>query len=216
MARIVGTNGNDVLIGTKHRDVIIGKGGKDVIIGKGGDDVIRGGDGRDTIKGNGGNDTIQGGDGGDTLIGGSGDDTIKGQSGRDNIRGNSGDDDLYGNKGADLLFGAKGADDLWGGTGPDVFKFNAGDGFYDNFDPATIFVAPPSDVNSFDDVVHDFKGIQQGGTDTFDITVPAPGAFQLASDSAGGGYYIVYGDGSVWTGAAFLPGITAVDAGDFI
>jgi Ca2+-binding RTX toxin-like protein len=153
MARIVGTSGNDVLRGTSHRDVIIGKGGKDVIIGKGGNDKIRAGDGRDTVKGNSGNDVIKGGGGGDKLIGGNGNDTIKGQGGRDNIKGNSGDDNLYGNKGADKIFGAKGADDLWGGGGPDVFKFKAGDGFHDGFPNA------PSPGAIFDDVIHDFSGL---------------------------------------------------------
>jgi Ca2+-binding RTX toxin-like protein len=190
MARIIGTGGRDVLVGTSGDDVIRGRGGNDVIRGKGGDDKIFGGSGNDKLAGNGG------------------DDLVKGQGGKDKVKGNNGDDDLYGNSKADKLIGGKGADDLWGGGGGDVFKFKAGDGFH------TGFPADPTPGAIFDDVIHDFAGVQQGGTDHLDIPIGALGGF--GSGFFDGGVYVHYNDGVQDVGSFFLPGIALFDEADFI
>jgi RTX calcium-binding nonapeptide repeat (4 copies) len=69
-ARIVGTDGPDVLRGTAKDDVISSLGGDDTIIGAGGDDLICGGDGNDTIRGDSGIDVISGDAGDDRIEGG--------------------------------------------------------------------------------------------------------------------------------------------------
>jgi Ca2+-binding RTX toxin-like protein len=61
MAKIKGTNGNDILNGTDNDDEILGKKGNDTIRGKKGDDLLTGGADKDTYR-------WSEGDGYDTII----------------------------------------------------------------------------------------------------------------------------------------------------
>jgi Ca2+-binding RTX toxin-like protein len=81
MARIVGTDGNDLLVGTDGDDEIIGKRGHDTLFGLLGDDILRGGRGNDTLHGGEGNDRLNGGAGADIYVwaAGGGLDTIVSQ-----------------------------------------------------------------------------------------------------------------------------------------
>jgi Ca2+-binding RTX toxin-like protein len=179
------------------------------IIGTKGDDVLKGTSGRDVIKGKGGTDLILGRGGNDKLLGNNGNDVIFGGGGRDKLKGGKGDDYLFGEGGDDTLIGGRHADNMWGGAGEDIFKFRNGDGFYDQFPN------DPTVPNTFDDIVHDFRGDDQGGGDRLDIPVPVVLNGYVA-DKFDDGAYVLFGDGGPATGAFYLPGITNLDLGDFI
>jgi Ca2+-binding RTX toxin-like protein len=121
-AKIVGTDGNDVLHGTPGRDVIWGGAGDDVIFGSLGNDLICGGPGADLIHGGRGNDTVDGGAGSD--------DQVNGDLGDDKVLGGAGDaDDVAGDLGIDILNGGPGDDDLvHGDYGYDRMAGGAGGG----------------------------------------------------------------------------------------
>jgi Ca2+-binding RTX toxin-like protein len=104
-AKIVGTDGNDVLHGTPDRDVIWGGEGDDEIFGSLGNDLLCGGPGADLIHGGRGNDEVDGGAGaGDQAIGDLGDDKVMGGAG--------GEDEVAGDLGIDIVNGGPGNDDL--------------------------------------------------------------------------------------------------------
>ena len=120
MAKIKGTDCDDILIGTPGDDEILGGDGDDLLLGLAGDDTLDGGDGNDTLIGGDGDDALIGGDGCDLLIGGIGDDALYGGDHSDVLIGGTGDDKLDGGKGADHLFGGAGDDLLKGGKGDDL------------------------------------------------------------------------------------------------
>jgi Ca2+-binding RTX toxin-like protein len=121
-AKILGSDGNDVLHGTPGRDVIWGGKGDDVIFGSLGNDLICGGPGADLIHGGRGNDTVDGGAGSDDQVNGDlGDDKVLGGAG--------GADDVAGDLGIDILNGGPGDDDLvHGDYGYDRMAGGAGGG----------------------------------------------------------------------------------------
>lgn len=126
-AKIVGTDGNDVLMGTPERDVIWGGDGDDAIYGSLGNDLVCGAPGADVVHGGRGNDTVDGGAGdGDQAIGDLGDDKVLGGAGRyDEAAGDLGIDIVNGGPGnADLVHGDYGYDRMSGGAGKgDIASF---------------------------------------------------------------------------------------------
>jgi Ca2+-binding RTX toxin-like protein len=126
-AKIVGTEGDDVLRGTPGRDVIWGGKGDDKIYGSLGNDLICGGPGADLIHGGRGNDEVDGGAGaGDQVIGDLGDDKVMGGPGaEDEVAGDLGIDILNGGPGdEDLVHGDYGWDRMSGGAGKgDIASF---------------------------------------------------------------------------------------------
>jgi Ca2+-binding RTX toxin-like protein len=125
-AKIVGTEGNDVLRGTPGRDVIWGGGGDDEITGSLGNDLICGGPGDDLIHGGRGNDIVDGGAGTDSVVGDLGDDRVTGGPGNaDEVGGSLGIDTLSGGPGDfDLVHGDYGYDRMDGGPGAgDIASF---------------------------------------------------------------------------------------------
>jgi Ca2+-binding RTX toxin-like protein len=119
-AKIVGTDGPDVLHGTPSRDVIWGGLGDDQIFGSLGNDLICGGPGADLIHGGRGNDVVDGGAGDeDRVIGDLGDDKVLGGPGdSDEVAGSLGIDVLNGGPGdSDLVHGDYGYDRMDGGSG---------------------------------------------------------------------------------------------------
>ncbi|MCW2987792.1 MAG: hypothetical protein JWM24_730 [Solirubrobacterales bacterium] len=126
-AKIVGTDGNDVIRGTPGRDVIWGGKGDDTILGSLGNDLICGGPGADLIHGGRGNDEIDGGAGdADRVIGDLGDDKVMGGAGAgDEVAGDLGIDIVNGGPGnEDLVHGDYGYDRMSGGAGKgDIASF---------------------------------------------------------------------------------------------
>jgi Ca2+-binding RTX toxin-like protein len=118
-AKIVGTEGNDVIQGTPERDVIWGGGGEDLIYGSLGNDLICGGPGDDQVHGGRGNDEVDGGAGSDQANGDLGDDKILGGPGaNDEVAGDLGIDVVNGGPGnEDLVHGDYGYDRMSGGAG---------------------------------------------------------------------------------------------------
>jgi Ca2+-binding RTX toxin-like protein len=124
LAKIVGTDGDDVLQGTPERDVIWGGDGNDTITGSLGNDLLCGGPGADLVHGGRGNDIVDGGGGAedrvigdlgdDKVIGGSGDaDEVAGSLGIDTVSGGPGDFDfVHGDYGYDRMDGGPGKDDV--------------------------------------------------------------------------------------------------------
>jgi Ca2+-binding RTX toxin-like protein len=127
LAKIVGTEGDDLLRGTPGRDVIWGAGGDDTILGSLGNDLLCGGPGADLIHGGRGNDTADGGAGDDDrVIGDLGDDKLLGGSGDgDEVAGSLGIDTLSGGPGNfDIVHGDYGYDRMDGGPGQgDIASF---------------------------------------------------------------------------------------------
>ncbi len=125
-AKVVGTDGNDVLHGTPSRDVIYGGGGEDEILGSLGNDLLCGGLGDDLIHGGRGNDEVDGGAGTDRVVGDLGDDKIMGGTGdADEVAGSLGIDTINGGPGEfDLVHGDYGYDRMDGGPGAgDIASF---------------------------------------------------------------------------------------------
>jgi Ca2+-binding RTX toxin-like protein len=125
-AKVVGTDGPDVLRGTPQRDVIYGGGGEDEILGSLGNDLLCGGLGDDLIHGGRGNDDVDGGAGTDRVVGDLGDDRIVGGTGNaDEVAGSLGIDRVSGGPGEfDLVHGDYGYDRMDGGPGAgDIASF---------------------------------------------------------------------------------------------
>lgn len=124
LAKILGTEGDDVLHGTPERDVIWGGDGADTILGSLGNDLLCGGTEADLVHGGRGNDVADGGPGDDDrvigdlgddhLFGGPGDvDEVAGSLGIDTISGGPGDFDLiHGDYGYDRMDGGAGRGDI--------------------------------------------------------------------------------------------------------
>jgi Ca2+-binding RTX toxin-like protein len=80
----VGSRRDDLIIGSDARNHrLVGTQGDDVILGLGGNDRVRGGPGDDRLEGGSGDDELDGGAGVDLLIGGPGRDFLKVSPGRD-------------------------------------------------------------------------------------------------------------------------------------
>jgi Ca2+-binding RTX toxin-like protein len=126
-AKIVGTDGPDVIRGTPGRDVIWGGKGDDTIYGSLGNDLICGGPGADVIHGGRGNDEVDGGAGDDDRVYGDlGDDKVLGGAGNgDEVAGDLGIDIVNGGLGnEDLVHGDYGWDRMSGGAGKgDIASF---------------------------------------------------------------------------------------------
>jgi Ca2+-binding RTX toxin-like protein len=118
-AKIVGTDGDDVIQGTPERDVIWGGKGDDLIYGSLGNDLVCGGPGDDQVHGGRGNDEVDGGPGSDQVNGDLGDDKILGgPGGEDEVAGDLGIDVVNGGPGdEDLVHGDYGYDRMSGGAG---------------------------------------------------------------------------------------------------
>jgi Ca2+-binding RTX toxin-like protein len=159
--RIIGTNGDDVIVGSARRDSIFGLGGNDIICGEGGNDRLFGeqgddfligdnvnlppfiesdGNNDDELDGGPGDDTLAGLGGDDELLGGPGNDEIIGFGGYDHIEGGPGDDTAFGGPLDDDVSGGRGNDTLWGNFGSDDIEGGAGDDFIDGDNP---FPPPP-------------------------------------------------------------------------
>jgi len=118
--------GGAKIVGTDGPDVIVGSAGADHIFGGNGDDVICAKESGDTVEGGNGADMIYGACGPDVLVGGPGDDSINGGGGRDRIDGGRGNDLLSGGPGPDQIFGGSGDDVLQGGPSPDCLDPGTG------------------------------------------------------------------------------------------
>ena len=144
MAKIKGTNFNDILSGTSQADTMFGLGGNDTLNGGAGNDRLFGGAGNDKLFGGAGDDTLNGGNGKDTLNGAAGVDTMLGGAGKDVLNGGAGDDMLFGGAGNDRLVGGAGSDLLDGGAGADVFVVATEQGFPSD---AVTYENSPAGVN---------------------------------------------------------------------
>lgn len=101
MARIIGTDDNDILNGTAEADVIRSYNGNDELYGNEGNDKLYGAGDRDELYGGAGDDYMEAGGHPDLLVGGEGADTMDGGSGND----------VYYADGADTII-----EDEFGGT----------------------------------------------------------------------------------------------------
>ncbi len=129
MARIIGTEADDVLVGGPGNDVIRGLGGNDDLSGRNGDDRLTGGDGDDILNGGNGDDRLAGNDGDDRLEGGGGADTLLGGDGNDTIDGGRGDDLIEpgSNRGfGDIILGSQGDDTIDISGGGSAYWFDYG------------------------------------------------------------------------------------------
>ncbi len=155
MAKITGTDGNDIRNGTADNDELRGLGGSDMLFGGDGDDLLDGGAGADYMNGGKGSDTYVVDDANDVVdetdvLGADqgGVDLVNASvsvnlvafghfnglienvtlTGKDNIEaiGNYLDNILTGNDGDNGLFGGYGNDTLFGGKGDDYLS--GGDG----------------------------------------------------------------------------------------
>ncbi len=72
VAKVIGTNHNDIFIGNNSNNILITGAGNDIVRGAGGDDTLEGGLGSDQMFGEAGNDVLRVEDGNDTVDGGSG------------------------------------------------------------------------------------------------------------------------------------------------
>lgn len=101
--RLLGENGNDVLIGMKRGDELFGGAGNDRLEGRGGWDAMHGADGNDVLVGGRSNDNLWGGAGNDQLIGGNGFDYMKGGPGNDTMTGGKRSDHFDVDGGLDVI-----------------------------------------------------------------------------------------------------------------
>jgi Ca2+-binding RTX toxin-like protein len=148
-ARVVGTDGDDVILVGAAASVHAGNGDDEIcgtgrIYGEGGDDAITlrvphqlgdvdplftkafGGSGHDDIVAGQHVDYLYGGPGDDYLAGARNNDVLVGGSALDYVLGGDGDDRLWGGRGPDLLAGHRGQDKLFGSEADDYLY--GGDG----------------------------------------------------------------------------------------
>lgn len=134
--KVVGTQGNDVIVGKDGPFSIDARGGNDRICVGGGEpqdphtieggpgaDRVRGGEGMAIVYGGGGRDLIFGGRGSDVLEGGKMGDRLFGGDGGDGLIGDGGHDELSGGADADMVMGHDGDDTMDGGAGSDSVSF---------------------------------------------------------------------------------------------
>jgi Ca2+-binding RTX toxin-like protein len=129
MAKIIGTENDDVLVGGSGNDVIRGLGGNDDLNGRSGNDRMTGNGGDDILKGGNGNDRLNGGDGADRLDGGKGNDRLIGGDGNDTLDGGNGDDLIEpgSNVGfGDIVLGSRGNDTIDISGGGNAYWFDYG------------------------------------------------------------------------------------------
>ncbi len=132
-AKLVGTNGADIIDALGGNDLVFANDGADFVNGNTGDDTINGGGGddrldggldNDTINGDAGNDILRGEDGKDTLNGGANNDILEGGIGDDILDGGADDDQLFGGSDNDKLFASQGNDILDGDAGTDIADYS--------------------------------------------------------------------------------------------
>ncbi len=127
--RVMGADGNDVLVGGASIDYILGGAGDDSVDAALGDDVLFGDQGNDLMHAGGGADAVIGGIGNDQLHGDGGSDRLWGGDGDDSLYGGDGGDELIAGDGTDVMIGGRGDDLLMaGGTGEKTYRFDLGDG----------------------------------------------------------------------------------------
>ncbi len=143
MARVEGTDGDDILVGTSEDDVLLGGGGADTLDALAGNDWLEGGEGADRLNGGVGFDYVSylnatSGQVADLAIPaanigieaeGDSYDGIEGLIGsafRDSLRGDGGDNYIFGLGGSDSLYGRDGIDTLVGGDGDDYLEGGQG------------------------------------------------------------------------------------------
>lgn len=125
--RLVGQDGDDVLVGGIRDDVLNGGDGDNALTGNEGNDSLTFGTPARTQFGNfpNGKNSLAGGPGDDFLFGGDGDDLVDGGDGNDSLGGGRGVDTINGGEGDDTLNGTEDAfnkrDSLTGGGGTDAF-----------------------------------------------------------------------------------------------
>ncbi|MDJ0992519.1 MAG: Hint domain-containing protein [Dinoroseobacter sp.] len=110
--RIIGTDGQDIVVGSEAGDTILGGGGDDQLSGLGGDDTLEGGVGDDRLIGDLDGVFPQPGDGDDTLRGGEGNDILDGGGGTNFLDGGPGDDDIDSLGVDDTVIGGDGDDTI--------------------------------------------------------------------------------------------------------
>jgi inhibitor of cysteine peptidase len=118
-SRLIGGDGDDILVGSAAADHLDGGSGHDMLAGGDGNDLLEGGTGGDLLEGGGGDDRLFGQAGSDTLVGGDGDDILVGGRGGDLLEAGAGDDILRGGDGLDTLLGGMGVDSIDSGPDPD-------------------------------------------------------------------------------------------------
>ncbi len=103
IARLRGSDHDDVLIGNDTTNILTGNGGDDQLFGLGGNDNLYGGEGNDLASAGAGNDLVEGGTGHDTLLGDEGTNTLRGGDGNDWIFSGTGADKMDGGDGIDWV-----------------------------------------------------------------------------------------------------------------
>lgn len=236
--RVIGSQGDDVLIGTDRGNYLGGGDGDDMLIGRGGRDALAGnlgndiyalqqvgdriyenaGEGYDRINTwvdvqNAENVEMLSGkyaDEGLRLIGHGDRDRIYGSEFADKIDGWRGDDWAAGLGGDDYMNGGAGDDALYGNGGDDVLRGGRGDDWLAGHSGADRFVHRAGDGA---DTVRDFTA----GQDVLDLSghdLTNFYAFRVAARDVDGGVLVYLGDG----GSLMLQGVSELDlsAGDVI
>ena len=89
-ATIRGSAGSERIVGTNGDDVIVAGAGGDYVVAKGGDDLVCAGTGHDHLDAGGGNDRMAAGRGNDSVVGGHSTDYLEGAGGNDTFFPNGG------------------------------------------------------------------------------------------------------------------------------
>jgi hypothetical protein len=127
MAKINGTEQDDVIIGGAGNDRINAGDGNDTIDAGDGDNRIDAGKGDDTITAGSGDDRINAGKGDDVIDAGDGDNRINAGKGDDTITAGSGDDRINAGKGDDVIDAGDGDNRIDAGKGDDTINAGSGD-----------------------------------------------------------------------------------------
>ncbi|MGG5809424.1 calcium-binding protein [Falsiroseomonas sp. CW058] len=235
MDTLTGTDSGDTLRGSAAAELILGDpadtrpGPGNLVLAGGGDDLVFAGYGSDTVLGGAGNDTLFGSgttqapgasgafyardDLADRLDGGAGDDVISGAGGDDILLGGLGDDRLMGDWGNDRLVGGAGADTLRGGLGADrLIGGEDADVFVFGITSAPAAFGFDAGRGAGRDVVLDFAADED--LLRFEGIAAEAVSWTSRPDGAGTTVRIAAPDGTV--GEVWLPGVAALDEGDFV